>query len=214
MAVEAYDCETGGGKAVKSEGGYLLMQVQDTVADGTIDSGNQVKATNLTPKLGTHPSISIPSGRKEARSLTPDASNDIRFKTPLTLMFKRSSSAPAPLTRDVMEPQDAPVMPSLARRDSLSSASSIDTLDAAPTPPHVAEHEDPARVIGNITTLPNSPMRIKGANIMSPSLAGYSSNPNYLPCSNPPQMPWTDVSEAIVNLTSNHSFIHLIVIVI
>ncbi len=209
VAIEAYDCETGIATEIKSEGcGYLLMQVQDK-PDGLANTGNGVKAPSSPAKLSTQNPSTNSAGRKEARSLTPDASHDVRFKTPLTSMFKRSSSAPAPLTRDAVEVPSAIALPSLARRDSLSSASSVDTLDTAPIPPYVVEHEDQARVVRDITTMSDSSMRFKGGNGVSPSLVAFSSSPDYTPCSgNTPQLSWVDVSNAIVNHTrTSHSLI-------
>lgn len=208
VAIEAYDCETGGARDVKSEGcGYLLMQVKDK-AEGVTSSGNEAGVASLPVKLSTQKSSANSNGRKEARSLSPDASHDIRFKTPLTAMFKRSSSAPAPLSRD---PDDAPSVhsvPSLTRRDSLSSASSVDAFETAPTPPYVADHEDQARVTGDITTMSDSSRDLKDGNGMSASHVGFSPNADYTPCT---QITWVDVSDEIVNHISANSFIDLIV---
>ncbi|KAI0783776.1 hypothetical protein C8Q75DRAFT_686535, partial [Abortiporus biennis] len=110
-AIEQYDCENGS-KGVKQEGGMIIMQVQDLMdvkSQVTLDERDSSKDTNDS---------SAEVRRKDGRSLSPTPSPNTLLKTPLTAMFKRSSSAPAPYTRS---PIPNPSAGNLARRDSISS---------------------------------------------------------------------------------------------
>lgn len=52
-------------------------------------------AHNITNDIGARDKADIANNSAKSRCLTPEASPDLRFKVPLTAMFKRSLSAPA-----------------------------------------------------------------------------------------------------------------------
>ncbi|OBZ67875.1 hypothetical protein A0H81_12069 [Grifola frondosa] len=98
-AIEEYDCNTAVGSKVKEERlravGAKGWDVEAGVQQG-VACDVQVAKGVISPQEGIPAeAVSI----ADARSLTPDAATDARFKVPLTTMFKRSSSAPASHTR-------------------------------------------------------------------------------------------------------------------
>ncbi|KAI0687534.1 hypothetical protein C8Q76DRAFT_263885 [Earliella scabrosa] len=119
-AVEEYDCEVGRGRKPKDEGTVMgVPQVQSQ----TRDAGNATADVKVQPVEGprsehTTPSLTLAIECADVKSVSPRSATDGRFKVPLTAMFKRSSSAPAPRARTPGELQNVAV----PRRDSFSAA--------------------------------------------------------------------------------------------
>ncbi|EED78094.1 predicted protein [Postia placenta Mad-698-R] len=96
-AIKEYDCTAGAATKIKEEsvGG----------ADAPVSRQEEAKAQSpATVEVPIeHPSSAKPARKRadtaDVRPMTPDPAFDARFKVPLTAMFKRSSSAPAPHTR-------------------------------------------------------------------------------------------------------------------
>ncbi|THH21596.1 hypothetical protein EUX98_g8344 [Antrodiella citrinella] len=145
VAIEEYDCKNGGGPNIKKEGsGVMFVQF----AEGYQPPEQVVDATQ---SLASPTALPVPQppmvdnvSRKQSRSLSPDAAHDIRFKTPLTSMFKRSSSAPA----RCIHPNAADITKTTpAHQDSVSPRILADCLTAF----HADVHEGKSRVSGDIT---------------------------------------------------------------
>lgn len=104
-AVKEYDWETK--DETKAEHSIADTAVADVVAAAAAPkeeaTGSGGLAENVTraaeaSKVSTNDRLGR-AGGADARSKTPDAARDSRFKVPLTSMFKRSSSAPAAHSR-------------------------------------------------------------------------------------------------------------------
>ncbi|KAH8082812.1 hypothetical protein BXZ70DRAFT_585957 [Cristinia sonorae] len=97
VAIEEYDYKHNSETNVKKEsGGLVLVQFEGGVKP-SVATPAPAPAQRSIP--APQPTTADAAPRKLSRSLSPDAAHDLRFKTPLTAMFKRSSSAPAPRTR-------------------------------------------------------------------------------------------------------------------
>ena len=133
-AVEQYDCETGRGRRPKDEGASAgaiasvempqVLGEEDgrggvpAVAEGFTVNASPVVEQQLMPNA---PSLTVATDGLDVKPLAPRSAIDGRFKVPLTAMFKRSSSAPAPRARTPNG--DLPAFLS-HRRDSFSAAPS------------------------------------------------------------------------------------------
>ncbi|KAI1787963.1 hypothetical protein LXA43DRAFT_1097755 [Ganoderma leucocontextum] len=127
-AVEMYDCETGRGRRPKDEGAIASVGLPQVAREG---DGRGVPAVGEDVKFGpvmgqpvpnAHaPTLTIATDGLDVKPLAPRSAIDGFFKVPLTAMFKRSSSAPAPRARTPTRE----VPPFLShRRDSFSAAPS------------------------------------------------------------------------------------------
>ncbi len=129
-AVELYDCETGRGRRPKDGGagagaiaGVELPQVQSE-GDGRLlpAVAEDVKAGPVVGQpVPNAPTLAIATDGLDVKPLAPRSAIDGRFKVPLTAMFKRSSSAPAPRARTPTG-EASPFLNH--RRDSFSAAPS------------------------------------------------------------------------------------------
>ncbi|KAI0676202.1 hypothetical protein C8Q78DRAFT_1065123 [Trametes maxima] len=97
-AIQQYDCEVDRGRKPKEEGGGVA--VAQVRGDRRVGSAQNVKAHVADTMQSVTP------GAVDSAAETPDQkisgsrpSADGRFKVPLTSMYKRSSSAPAPRAR-------------------------------------------------------------------------------------------------------------------
>ena len=120
-AVEEYDCEVGRGRKPKDEG--TVMGVPQAQSQ-TRDAGNATADVKVQPVEGprserTTPSLTLAIECADVKSISPRSATDGRFKVPLTAMFKRSSSAPAPRARTPPGELQNVAVP---RRDSFSAA--------------------------------------------------------------------------------------------
>ncbi|KAI0641453.1 hypothetical protein C8Q79DRAFT_929948 [Trametes meyenii] len=96
-AIQQYDCEADRGRKPKEEGGVSVVQARGGRRVGSVQD---VKAHVVDTMQ------SVTSGAVDSAAETPDqkisdsrSSADRRFDVPLTWMYKRSSSAPAPRAR-------------------------------------------------------------------------------------------------------------------
>ncbi len=192
-AIEAYDCETGGEPKVAEEGcTVLVMKMQ---------SCNQ--PTPRDPNVGERPHGYIPVATTpeshyaqcdEPRVLTPNPANDARFKTPLTSMFKRSSSAPASYTRKYGDAVSD--VRYVGRRDSFSVATPIGTPQLPCASPYTSGYESDPRVGHDVSVTCNA-AATRGDNTNNltpfpPMPQAFAQTAEYdcpTPCSQ-----WTDVS--------------------
>ncbi|TBU47126.1 hypothetical protein BD309DRAFT_535985 [Dichomitus squalens] len=132
-AVEQYDCETSRGRRPKDEGptegvALSMMQSQDEIRD--IHSADaDVKVRSVVGSDMPHtPTLTIATDGLDVKPLATRSAVDGRFKVPLTAMFKRSSSAPAPRART---PTGGPRALLSHRRDSFSAAPPLFTRAAS-----------------------------------------------------------------------------------
>ncbi|PIL22996.1 transcription factor [Ganoderma sinense ZZ0214-1] len=143
-AVEQYDCETGRGRRPKDEGasasvgegvgagaGALAsVELPHVLGEGT-GCGGPAVAEGVNDNVKASPVVGLPVPSASALTVATDGLDvkplairsavDGRFKVPLTAMFKRSSSAPAPRARTPSG--ELPAFLS-HRRDSFSAAPS------------------------------------------------------------------------------------------
>ncbi|TFK85993.1 hypothetical protein K466DRAFT_566274 [Polyporus arcularius HHB13444] len=118
-AVEQYDCEVGRGRKLKDEGANASVpQVQGDIHDGVTVNTNVKVQPAVAPHLPSTTPLAIFTECVDVKPSTPRSAVDGRFKVPLTAMFKRSSSAPAPRARTPAEQQ----LVAGPRRDSFSAA--------------------------------------------------------------------------------------------
>lgn len=123
-AVEQYDCEVGSGRGrkLKDEGGCGgVPQLQGEIRDGAVVNADaDVKVQTMVESQAAHPpTLSLDTQRVDIKFSSPRSATDGRFKVPLTAMFKRSSSAPAPRARISSSDLQQVAVP---RRDSFSAA--------------------------------------------------------------------------------------------
>ena len=123
-AVEQYDCETGRGRRLKDEGpmeGVDLPKIQcgGDVRDIPTAEADVKVPPAVNPNVPSTPTLNIATDGLDVKPLGTRSAVDGRFKVPLTAMFKRSSSAPAPRARS---PATRARAPSSHRRDSFSAA--------------------------------------------------------------------------------------------
>ena len=133
-AVEQYDCETGRGRRPKDEGAsagaIASVETQQVLGEEggrggvpAVAEGVNVKASPVVEQqlMPNAPALTVATDGLDVKPLAPRSAIDGRFKVPLTAMFKRSSSAPAPRARTPNG--DLPAFLS-HRRDSFSAAPS------------------------------------------------------------------------------------------
>nr|VWO94160.1 Prf1 [Ganoderma boninense] len=135
-AVEQYDCETGRGRRPKDEGAgagapaSASAEPPQVVGEGNGRGGPAVaegvnQNIKACPVVGlpvpSAPALTVATDGLDVKPLAPRSAVDGRFKVPLTAMFKRSSSAPAPRARTPSG--ELPAFLS-HRRDSFSAAPS------------------------------------------------------------------------------------------
>ncbi|KAK7685511.1 hypothetical protein QCA50_011376 [Cerrena zonata] len=149
-AIEAYDCEAGTKRVKEEGGGVVVMQVQEQISPLNVD----------VPRPQLHPiKASMPtSDQNNHRSLTPEAYHEGRFKTPLTSMFKRSSSAPASHNRNEVSSAQTETPPCVVN---VPSPPVDITLSPAPCQTPNTEFSTQARVVGDITTFTAASTREK-----------------------------------------------------
>ncbi|KAI0078620.1 hypothetical protein K474DRAFT_888570 [Panus rudis PR-1116 ss-1] len=168
VAIEQYDCETGAVKKVKEEGGgVVIMQVQEQETTGTTATAPHPvpEPPTISPPVipAVQPASFNDPPRKDSRSLTPD---ETRFRTPLTAMFKRSSSAPASQSRTASSD------PNVSMHGSPCPAEKID--DGAAFDGQYNSHSGcPPR---DITTSPTRPRDVNRLSSSSPSVPGFTAN--------------------------------------
>lgn len=214
VAIEEYDCENGGAKPnIKKEGsgGVLLVQFAENMTpsveprETTPPPVPQVAAPQ--PPAHAAPADRDSAPRKQSRSLSPEAAHDICFKTPLTAMFKRSSSAPAPCTRAGPETGGF-LMPTPAHEDinSVNSSASAGTFTA---PFLIDAHEGKPRVSSDITGTSDANTRLldvkQHASVQSlPETTSPVANFSP-PGGNVSQSLWTQVSKVLINVLLDFS---------
>lgn len=137
----------------------------------------------------------------KARSKTPDAVFDSRFRVPLTSMFKRSLSAPASNSRcpypDVISVSSS--MQNHIRRDSVSFPMNTTDFCQSPWLPFGEQpiHEGETRAarrgiltggnVDSVSSVPTSPSFMEGASTRWSDVSGYMALKDILPsCANPP----------------------------
>ena len=209
VAIEEYDCAHGGTQAIKKEGsGLLVVQFAENVTPATEPAQSQAQATipaHASPAIQATPVDKAP--RKQSRSLSPEAAHDSRFKMPLTAMFKRSSSAPAPSTRAGEDAGDLTVVPSGHQDVTLVGSTSPSEAFAAPHP--VNAHEGKPPVESDITGVPDANTRLLDVKQHAPvqplpdshsAVANFSSSG-----ANVAQSLWTQVSKALMNVAPRFS---------
>lgn len=152
MAVEEYDCKTGGGTKVKEEGyGVLVVKMPEDAKDSVPveDPEHEIQVAR-EERSAQDAGLRQRADGTEARSKTPGPAFDARFKVPLTAMFKRSSSAPASHLRGSTDYADKPNYVHPLCHDVLHS-SLIPAADMRYV--SVPEHEGEPRVGGIVNTL-------------------------------------------------------------
>lgn len=152
-AIEAYDCESGTKQIKEEGGGVVVMQVQEQPSP----LNTNVPQPQVTPiKTGTPTnSLEFMSGNNP-RSLTPKAYHEGRFRTPLTSMFKRSSSAPASQSRNGASSARTESPPCVLNMP----FPAVDiTSSPASSPKPNAEFSTQTRVDGDITTFSTASTR-------------------------------------------------------
>ncbi|TCD63373.1 hypothetical protein EIP91_005628 [Steccherinum ochraceum] len=159
VAIEQYDCEHVEAPAIKREGsGVVLVQYQPNL-DGAVETKDATDV--LVQPAPSAPSQAAPPDtitRKQSRSLSPEAAHDIRFETPLTSMFKRSSSAPASYTRTGPVTEGS-TMTSSARQD-FTFPNPVQPADTCAATFLVDAHEGEPRVVGDITGMSSDSTRL------------------------------------------------------
>lgn len=128
-AVEQYDCETGAGPKVDEEDGcgVLIMKIENPADLCHSDNLRGERTVTRMPVPACNSSaddMKLPPRRGETGHIVQIPENDARFKTPLTSMFKRSSSAPATISRNSLTDSPSPSPQVLGRRESFSAAPS------------------------------------------------------------------------------------------
>lgn len=157
-AVKEYDCETKSeAKAEVPHAGTIVAAASaaaTALKKEAKDSGGLAGNVAQVAEAPVVPTADRPgrAGGTGARSKTPDATHDSRFKVPLTSMFKRSSSAPATHSRNNNGPIDASGRPVIA--DRLALPTTPPTSYASPLLGNIASpplrHEVATRV-GTVT---------------------------------------------------------------
>ncbi|KAI0715925.1 hypothetical protein C8T65DRAFT_738360 [Cerioporus squamosus] len=118
-AVEQYDCEEGRGRKLKDEGASVgVPQVQGGMQHCVTVNADLKVQPAVAPQVPTSTPLAIFTECVDVKPPAPRSAVDGRFKVPLTAMFKRSSSAPAPRARTPAELQHI----AAPRRDSFSAA--------------------------------------------------------------------------------------------
>ncbi|RPD60362.1 hypothetical protein L227DRAFT_563598 [Lentinus tigrinus ALCF2SS1-6] len=134
-AVEQYDCEVGRGRKLKDEAASIgVPQVQNGVRDGVTVNADVKEQPMVVPQMSSSTPLVISTECVDVKPPAPRSAVDGRFKVPLTAMFKRSSSAPAPRARTPTElqPFAGPRRDSFsARPSSYPRAASLDNVGVA-----------------------------------------------------------------------------------
>lgn len=145
QAIEKFDHENQDAFKLEDGGcGVFSMKTQEPVSPSSAGDAGVEKhiVKDVRPPSDTHAqgcSVSLPV----SRDMTPHT-YDARFCTPLTSMFRRSSSAPAAHTRVPLG--ETHCLPYLGRRESFSAAYSTEAVRTASAPPYGLAHEFVARV--------------------------------------------------------------------
>lgn len=147
-AIRAYDSENVKATKVEEEGGcnVFVMHVpdkQDSPEDRKHSQTTRQRPEQSRPASGVADSIRPEDANARCNSV--DNSSCARFDTPLTAMFKRSSSAPASYAHN--SPEDPTILEGYlaTRRHSLCSVSSANPSRDTTASPPVFEHEVRAR---------------------------------------------------------------------
>ena len=143
-AIEKFDHENEDALKTEDAGcGVFAMKVQEQVPAPSVDEpGVEVLKNNAQSPGAVHIQdrpVSLPG----TRDTTPHTS-DARFCTPLTSMFRRSSSAPAVHARVPLG--ETHPMPYLGRRESFSAVPSTEAVRTHSAPPYGLGHEVATRV--------------------------------------------------------------------
>ena len=146
-AIEKFDHELEDGLKVEEDGcGVFTAKPQECVApvgvgNAPTDAGEVADVMNNEDTLDVPSPVSLP----EAREASDDPSS-ARFCTPLTSMFRRSSSAPAAQSRAAVGQTFLPNAPNLGRRESFSSFSYYPNFQLPPSLPDSVGHGLDTRV--------------------------------------------------------------------
>ncbi|EKM57708.1 uncharacterized protein PHACADRAFT_138950 [Phanerochaete carnosa HHB-10118-sp] len=146
-AIEKFDHEIEDGLKVKDEGcGVFAAKPQESIPPpGACNVPSDVGEVGNLKRCGESPGASCPVSLPEAREISHDLCNP-RFCTPLTSMFRRSSSAPAAHMRPAAGDTALPSAPYLGRRESFSSFSSYSDVQQPPALPGGVGHGANPRV--------------------------------------------------------------------
>ncbi|KAI0754042.1 hypothetical protein C8Q80DRAFT_341310 [Daedaleopsis nitida] len=117
-AVKEYDDGEDVGRGRKLKEGVAQMPQGDKHDAVSANADVKVQAVGM-PQVGAVAPLSIPIEREDVKPAAPRSAIDGRFSVPLTAMFKRSSSAPAPRARTPSGELEYIAAP---RRDSFSAA--------------------------------------------------------------------------------------------
>ncbi|KAJ3535749.1 hypothetical protein NM688_g6932 [Phlebia brevispora] len=199
-AIQQYDCETGGGpKADDEDGcGVLVMKIENPAGlSQTTNLRGESAVTRITATVGGQRADASVAGTRPAdcRSSMQGPAADARFDTPLTSMFKRSSSAPAAPDRPWSAQSLSPSPQIFTRRDSLSAIPPTNFSDSILASSQELHAHSDARVEHDIAVTPNQ-CTTRGDSVdslllcQSPSLS-LASSPGYDSPATRPQ--WFDV---------------------
>lgn len=146
-AIEKFDHELEDGLKVKDEGcGVFATKPQESVPPlGAGNVLNDVGEVGNLKSCEESLEASCPVSPPETCETSHDSCNT-RFCTPLTSMFRRSSSAPAAHTRPAVGDTTLPNAPYLGRRESFSSFSCYSDQQLPPALPGGVGHGVDTRV--------------------------------------------------------------------
>ena len=164
-AIRAYDSENVKAAKVEDEpvGAVFVMHVPDKQDVSTKSKPTQktIHVQHLEPKATSKSPDPIPVANEDVRCSNVD-NPGTRFVTPLTAMFKRSSSAPASYTRTGVEDSTVPSEYLAARRHSVCSVSPANnSRDLTASPPFFSHEVRPraeygVNVQGNVAPMRDS----------------------------------------------------------
>lgn len=188
-AIEKYDHEHESDGLQTEDGGCTVLTMKTPECLSPVrgeDTGPDVLGAGVQPPDEAHAREPVVAEKRD----TSSAASDDRFCTPLTSMFRRSSSAPASHVRVPVGGTLPSTVPYLGRRDSFSIAAS-EALRPASASPYGLGHEVETRAERKADAVPNVvPMRFEDYHHASlqPSSDTVASSPE------PYTRPWDDVS--------------------
>jgi hypothetical protein len=197
-AIQKYDHENEDQLKVKEEGCTVFaMKSQESLPATKSDSLPGLDCKDHLQFFDAQPSQCPAINLSESPSWS-QASSDTRFCTPLTSMFRRSSSAPATDVRIPVGEIAPPGLPYLGRRESFSLPFPNDVQRTASLPPLLG-HEVATRVERKADAMLNVEAMRSEEHRLTPQ------QPSSLPALTPPQTTnasWSDVSHAFKSLTT------------
>ena len=150
-AIEKFDHELQDELKIEEDGcSVFAAKPQESVAPPAVpESPTDVGMVGDVKNHALSPDLPSPVSLPEVHEIS-DGSPNVRFCTPLTSMFRRSSSAPAAHAREAASETFLPSAPNLGRRESISTFSYYADSQSSPALSDSVGHGVDTRVAGKV----------------------------------------------------------------